>query len=178
MPRKTDKDQIDIEEFTSDEPSLDPLAGISIFRATELDLPAIYFCLQGYMKERRHAFPECNIKDSIRWGQSIIDNGIILVAVKDGKVVGSTAGVVQEFQWNRAFKYIHGDWLWVTPEYRQIGLGTKLVAALQEVSDKSKIPLIMGAIWGFSPEVLDDLKMKLGFSFVGGNYVYMPQAAE
>jgi len=117
-------------------------------------------------------------KNCIDWAKRIMENGVILVAIKDEKIVGSHAISISRHDWNNKAQYLHGAWLWVHPDFRGSGLGKDLIKAAQDAARNYKVPLMLGAIWGFKPEVLEKIQTDLGFAPAGANYIWFPPTPE
>jgi GNAT superfamily N-acetyltransferase len=151
-----------------------PAGVISFRRATARDLTQLYDCLLHYFDELSFAYPGVNETDVVTWGLGVVNGGGCIVAECDGKIIGSVGMEVSTFPWNRANRYLNSVWLFVVPEFRKGGTGIRLMKLAKDIAKSNEMPVMLGEVFGFEPELLGKIKQVLGFKHVGGNYIWIP----
>jgi ribosomal protein S18 acetylase RimI-like enzyme len=115
--------------------------GITVRSAAEVDLPALGR-MGAALARLHHAWDEARfmlpdeVERGYRWwlGEELRNpEAVVLVAERDGKVVGYAYGRLEERDWN-ALLDPHGGFhdLWVDEEARQAGAGRMLAEAMIE----------------------------------------------
>jgi GNAT superfamily N-acetyltransferase len=107
---------------------------------------------------------------------NVLTNGRALLALQDGRLVGSLGLRIDSFFWSGT-PYVGDVWFYVLPGARSFPLFKALLEAAQGWAkglggDKpGLVPLMFGTVNADEIERLDELYRKVGFSRIGGMYV-------
>lgn len=63
----------------------------------------------------------------VKLGRLLLDQGVLLVAEREGKLVGLIGLIVAAFPFNEAYRTAHEVLWWVDPEERETGAGVALL---------------------------------------------------
>lgn len=167
---------------------------IDIRRGTVYDLFACELLLAKGLEESKGLLPDYDQLAFFHKSLNLLDSGCVFVARelvddKRERIVGCLALNPEEFSWNSSAKVLRSVHYYVLPAYRPRTLedGKTLVAeALRDagcaLADLSGMPLIIEQLHQVGPDnraaAKDRMFERAGMSYVGGNYVYLPQRAE
>lgn len=97
--------------------------------------------------------------------QALIDDGVLLVAERLGKIVGSVGSYVGPFLFNKNHKASTEVVWWVHPDERKTGVGDALLTALEKQA-KAKGALVNTMVrLNSSPSYVDDYYESKGYKF-------------
>lgn len=105
-----------------------------------------------------------------QWILKILRDGFIAVADLNGRIVG--AACASPFQPPWSLKWVLDmEFYYVMPQFRGDGVSESLMRAVEQWSDKVKLPIHFGIRTGEKPDVKDRMMKMAGWIYVGGNYV-------
>jgi RimJ/RimL family protein N-acetyltransferase len=98
-------------------------------------------------------------------------SGVVFIAEKDGKPIGSICGIVSTNLWFPKEKDLTELFWWVTPEHRGSSAALRLLKALQDYAkDEPSIQRLIMTRESVSP-ICEDVYTKRGFELKESNYV-------
>lgn len=149
---------------------------IAIRAATAIDNVAIYRLLLRYFEElpKEIPYPRPVETPTVAWILGLIARQGVVVLETEGRIIGSAALEVDRFAWNPMTEHLHGHWLYVAPEFRKGGAGAKLIETVKDVARRNGKNVMVGAIWGYEPELMDRMFAMKGFVRVGSAYLWSP----
>lgn len=122
------------------------------------DMGQAFFVETGWNK---HA--EFDVQSYARTVAALIEHGVLLVAEKDGRVVGMAAAGVAPAWWNKNVLTAQELWWYVEPDHRK-GLGGQLMDALEAaVTDLGVMLFSMSAEEGLRSKALTRLYRARGY---------------
>lgn len=90
-------------------------------------------------------------------------DGVMLVAEKDGEVVGMACLHVEPFLFNPSVVIAHELVYWIEPEHRGGMMAARMLKAIEEACRAKGATTIRMATLSSSPEAADKLYMRAGF---------------
>ena len=96
-----------------------------IRRANVLDTSALIFMLNEMHKETEVDVPKINTHKLISKINDLLHKGLVLVSVKDNKIVGSIAGMAVNDWWSDEM-YMSDAWFYVFPNERKSTIAKNL----------------------------------------------------
>lgn len=141
------------------------------------DIPGILDGIDGYFSECAvEGYPPVNIDDARKILSDSITKALCIVADCSGQIVGSFGFRVVPWMWNSKKSFLLGDWLYVRPEFRDGGTGTRLIMAACEIADLNRCAFIFTLHTKFEKDLIGRVLQQHGFVHVGGNFVYFPNS--
>lgn len=151
---------------------------ISLRMARASDTTPLYRMLMGYFAEFMAFYPPPEEMPTIIWGLTVIQTGAVVLAVEQtdqGEVLIGVMGLERgNHPWAPSRQYFNTVWFYVIPERRKGGTANHLVKAAKDIAAANQIPLRMDYVWGLEPQKQDRYREIMGFSYAGGNYLWVP----
>lgn len=98
-----------------------------------------------------------------------IQTGIVLVATKDKKIIGSIGGIVAE-DWFSKNKVLGDLWFYVNKEERSSNTAVFLIKHFISAAKKAKLTVRLGHVYFGDLERKDKFYKKLGLTLIGQTY--------
>lgn len=153
---------------------------IGLRMARGSDATPLYNMLMGYFAEFMAFYPPPEEMPTIAWGLTVIQTGAVVLAVEqtdDGeKLIGCMGLERGAHPWAPRAQYFNTVWFYVIPERRTGGTANHLVKAAKDIAEANQIPLRMDYVWGLEPSKQDRYREIMGFTYAGGNYLWVPPA--
>ena len=96
----------------------------------------------------------------------MIDKGIVLVAGKEGKIIGSQAGNLASDWWSEE-KFLSDVWFFVHPNNRKSRAAIKLVKCFIKIGKELKVKVKLGHVYSGDMDRKDNFFNRLGFVKAG-----------
>ncbi len=96
----------------------------------------------------------------------MIDKGIVLVAEKEGKIIGSQAGNLSSDWWSEE-KFLSDVWFFVHPNNRKSRAAIKLVKCFIKIGKELKVKVKLGHVYSGDMDRKDNFFNRLGFVKAG-----------
>jgi RimJ/RimL family protein N-acetyltransferase len=96
----------------------------------------------------------------------LINNGVVKVALADGKVVGGIGGIVVPNPWNTQHKLMQELFWWVAEEFRGTSVGLRLLHAFENSFEGTKVLSVLP-----QTPIKKDMLTKLGYSIKEYSFV-------
>tara|TARA_R110002020_G_scaffold299019_1_gene514797 strand:+ start:162 stop:596 length:435 start_codon:yes stop_codon:yes gene_type:complete len=141
-----------------------------IRRANVLDTSALIFMLNEMHKETEVEVPKINTHKLINKINDLLHRGLVLVAVKDNKIVGSIAGMEVTDWWSDE-KYISDTWFYVFPNERKSNFAKNLCIDFIKIAKEAKLKIRLGHIFSGDLERKDNFYSKLDLVKIGSTYM-------
>jgi hypothetical protein len=141
-----------------------------IRRANVLDTSALIFMLNEMHKETEVEVPKINTHKLINKINDLLHRGLVLVAVKDNKIVGSIAGMEVTDWWSDE-KYIADTWFYVFPNERKSNFAKNLCIDFIKIAKQAKLKVRLGHIFSGDLERKDKFYSKLDLVKIGSTYM-------
>jgi len=141
-----------------------------IRRANVLDTSALIFMLNEMHKETEVEVPKINTHKLINKINDLLHRGLVLVAIKDNKIVGSIAGMEVTDWWSDE-KYISDTWFYVFPNERKSNFAKNLCIDFIKIAKEAKLKVRLGHVFSGDLERKDNFYSKLGLVKVGSTYM-------
>ena len=140
--------------------------------ASPFDISSIAALLVVMHKEAEFELGKINSEKLISNINELIHRGIVLVAVEDGRVVGTIAGK-QGLDWWSDEKYFADLWFYVSPDSRSSKVAISLVKMfIEEIKSISpEIKIRLGHIFSGNCGRKDNFFERLGFKKAGSVFV-------
>ena len=141
-----------------------------IRRANVLDTSALIFMLNEMHKETEVEVPKINTHKLINKINDLLHRGLVLVAIKDNKIVGSIAGMEVTDWWSDE-KYIADTWFYVFPNERKSNFAKNLCIDFIKIAKQAKLKVRLGHIFSGDLERKDKFYSKLDLVKIGSTYM-------
>lgn len=115
---------------------------------------------------KKYASFEDSVQGWLQWvSKCILEPGpLCLVAESEGKAVGFLLGFPSQMYWNPAVKVFLETAMWVTPDFRSMGLGGKLVDEMVAHAKRLGIDIVFGgATTEYNTKKTSQLWLSKGF---------------
>lgn len=145
---------------------------IVIKRAKPLDVVKVARLLYQAYDEQEGMYPEPNELMVLNWVTGIMNEGHILIAEKEGRVIGSIGISNYRFPWSEKW-YLYVDWLFVSKGFREGGVFEALMTALHSLADMNKAPIFGGISSGKDARLKDRMMKMKGYTYLGGQFLRM-----
>jgi hypothetical protein len=96
----------------------------------------------------------------------MVDKGIVLVAEKEGKIIGSQAGNLSSDWWSEE-KFLSDVWFFVHPNNRKSRAAIKLVKCFIKIGKELKVKVKLGHVYSGDMDRKDNFFNRLGFVKAG-----------
>ncbi len=103
----------------------------------------------------------------------LFTNGLILVAERDGKIVGSI-GVGPKQWWFSDRWFLGDDWIFVSEKHRKSRIAVQMLRKIKEFADKTGLPLGV-SVFSFNQVSRKSKLFRRYFTPVGETYFYFPK---
>lgn len=144
---------------------------MNIRPATAADLPDIVLMgAQFYATTSYAAYADYDPDSATAMGFFLLDNGVLLVAEIDDKLIGMVGLVVGSFPFNRDIKTAHEVMWWVNENARHSGAGIALLKAVEPACRAAGVAAIQMLHLENSPPQAKMLYEKLGYQFTESCY--------
>lgn len=144
---------------------------VIIRKADGFDAPILGVLMQEWLKETNFQYPGVCPYSHV-WLANFIFTQICFVAEKEGKVIGAIGMKYANFPWNNEYFALFCEFLMVLPQYRTDNVAVKLIKAVKQLSDETKLPVFLGIMTGLLAEKKDRFLETCGFEYAGSNFVY------
>lgn len=104
-------------------------------------------------------------------GRILIEQGVLLVAERDGRLVGMVGLVVAPFMFNHRVRTAHEVMWWVDPDEREGGAGAALLRAIEPACRAKDVRAIQMLHLATSPPQAALLYRRLGFVHSESSYM-------
>lgn len=105
--------------------------------------------------------------------ESIVKGRCIIGEMADGSIGGLIAVTPQRFPHSTRI-FLADSWYYVTPAARSSGLARRLLEGARDYAAKCRLPAIFQPMAGTDPVKVDRFYSILGFTRVGGVYLWRP----
>jgi len=99
-----------------------------------------------------------------------LHQGVILIAQKDDKVVGSIGGVIVSDWWSDE-KHLSDLWFYVSPSCRKSKAAVLLSKGFIKIAKEAKLPVRLGHVFSGDVDRKDKFFERLGMNKAGSLYV-------
>ena len=99
-----------------------------------------------------------------------LHQGVILIAQKDDKVVGSIGGVIVSDWWSDE-KHLSDLWFYVSPSCRKSKAALLLSKGFIKIAKEAKLPVRLGHVFSGDVDRKDKFFERLGMNKAGSLYV-------
>lgn len=142
-----------------------------IRRATKTDVDRIVeLCKRFYHTTEYIKFASYNEASIKELTNALIENGVVLVAVLEGVVVGVVGMVLTPFPFNQDVIGAYEIVFYVEPEAQGMGVGQQLLAEVAPVCRESGATLVQMVHLHTSPPLVSKLYEKLGYHYTEACY--------
>jgi RimJ/RimL family protein N-acetyltransferase len=134
---------------------------IRLYQNDEKDYPSLAEMYRGFEpKEWSQGLPPRLEQKREEWLRHVVDKGINLLAIMEGKLVGHAA--LFEIKRGRDYEYL----TFVHQDYQDRGIGTALSQAMRDLAREMECSTIWLAVAAINRKAIHVYK-KVGFCFVG-----------
>jgi len=137
-----------------------------IRRAVPDDIPEVYKLLIAMHDGVKIPVGEISEGKLLHMIKHMIEKGIVLLAVKDGKIVGSQAGKFSSDWWSEE-KFFADIWFFVHPDSRKSRAAIKLVKCFIKIGKELKVRVKLGHVYSGDIDRKDEFFNRLGFVKAG-----------
>jgi GNAT superfamily N-acetyltransferase len=127
--------------------------------------------IQAY-DEPGNLYPEPNELMVLNWVTEMMNEGFVVVAEKEGRVLGSVGVSNYRFPWSEKW-YLSIDWMYVLKGFRDGGVFEALLKRLHAFADERKAPIYAGISSGNDPRLKDRMMQMKGYTYLGGQFIRM-----
>jgi GNAT superfamily N-acetyltransferase len=132
--------------------------------ATEADVPAITAMARKFYGTTAYANFTPMSDDTVSGlARTMIDSGVMLVADRDGELVGMAGLFVGPFLFNNAIKTAHEVVWWVDPDAQGMGAGKALLGAIEPACRARDVHAIQMVHLSTSPPQAAALYERMGY---------------
>jgi len=150
---------------------------IQVRRAQPKDIVNIAKLLQSGWNEQTVEYAPIDDVCGYRWILGILEEGFVVVADLDGRIVGTACANPYRPLWSLMW-LIDVEFLYVLPSFRRDGIAESLMRAVEGFADKHKAALSFGLQTGDKPLVKDRMMQIAGWQYVGGNFLRAARGQE
>jgi predicted N-acetyltransferase YhbS len=143
---------------------------IVIRKAKPLDAVKIVRLLLPAYEEMGGYYPEPNELLTLNWITGLLNEGHVIVAEKEGRVIGSVALSNYRFPWSEKY-YLYVDWLFVSRAFRAEGVFEALMQVVHTFADDQDAPIYGGISAGKDARLKDRLMQMKGYTYLGGQFM-------
>lgn len=140
--------------------------------ATIADLPGIMDLLKAMHAE--NGILRLSVAKTEAKARHALENGFVVVAVDQGKIVGSVAVLVGDFSWYSEERIVVDLWMFVHPKARRgLRVFNQLMTAFRAYKDALNLPLMTAVVSPKDSARKSDLYRRL-LTSVGETFIEMP----
>jgi predicted N-acetyltransferase YhbS len=146
---------------------------ILIRKAKPLDAVKIVRLLWQAYEEDGNLYPEPTEVLALNWVVGMLNEGHVIVAEKEGRLVGSVAVSNYRFPWSEKW-YLYVDWLFVSKGFREGGVFEGLMKSVHDFADSQGdrgAPIFGGISSGKDARLKDRLLQMKGYHYLGGQFI-------
>ncbi len=147
---------------------------IKVRRAEPKDIVNIAKLLSGGWNQQTLQFAPIDDACGYRWILGILEEGFVVVADLNGRIVGTACANPYRPQWSRQW-LMDMTFLYVLPAFRRDGVAEKLIQAVTNFADKHGAGLTFGIETLDKPLIKDRLLKIAGWIYTGGNFLRPPK---
>ena len=147
---------------------------IKVRRAEPKDIVNIAKLLKGGWRQQTLQFAPIDDACGYRWILSILEQGFVVVADLNGRIVGTASAEPYRPNWSRKW-LMDMSFLYVLPSFRRDGIAEKLIQAVTNFADKHGAGLTFGIETMDKPLIKDRLLKIAGWTYAGGNFLRPPK---
>jgi ribosomal protein S18 acetylase RimI-like enzyme len=145
---------------------------VTIRPAHETDLPeAVAMAARFYATTAYTGIADFNPDSAEKLGRLLLDQGVLLVAERDDKLVGVIGLVIAPFPFNETRKTAHEVLWWVEPEHRDSGAGVELLREMVQACQYRGATAIQMLCLATSPPQAAALYERMGFIHSESSYL-------
>ena len=141
-----------------------------IRKATVLDISSIIFMLNTMHKETEIDVPKINSFKLVTKVNEVLHTGIVLVAIKDNKLLGSIGGIITTDWWSEE-KHLSDIWFYVFKDARKSNIAKNLIVDFIKIGKQAKMKIRLGHIFSGDVDRKDKFYERLGLVKAGSTYV-------
>lgn len=143
---------------------------VEIRQATIHDVPRIFRLLE-YLHEETGDANLFDIEEPVlgQYIMHVVATSFCLVALVDGKLVGSIGLMGQRNYWSSRM-YLQDTWWYVHESFRDTPAAAKLFLGAMEFAKTNKAPIKLMQGTGLDTDKFDKMLVKRGFSKLGSSY--------
>jgi len=119
--------------------------------------------------EANTIYPPYNKQIGARYLKGLIDQDLVLLLVKDKKIIGTIGGNITRWWWSES-KMLINTFFFVKKEHRTFENAKKLIMGFNQIAEKNLVPMILATSDAKDMERKDMLFEKLGFRKLGSQY--------
>jgi N-acetylglutamate synthase-like GNAT family acetyltransferase len=142
---------------------------INYRKATLDDVRPIRNLLLNWLKESPLNLGKPNTGKGDAYIHDIIYNHFVIVAEKEGKIIGTISLVLGDM-WYTDKKFYRVNWLYVDNKKRNSRIAKKLLEYVKEYVKITKMPLILEMTQGHDIDRKHQWLMRQNFEYLGGTY--------
>lgn len=150
---------------------------IIVKQAKPLDAVKIARLLYQAYDEQEGMYPEPNELMVLNWVTGLLNEGYVLIAEKENRVIGSVAVSNYRFPWSEKW-YIYVDWLFISRSFREGGVFDALMKAVHAFADEKKAPIFGGVSSGKDARLKDRMMQMKGYHYLGGQFMRLEAGAD
>ena len=142
---------------------------INYRKATLDDVRPIRNLLLNWLKESPLNLGKPNTWKGDAYIHDIIYNHFVIVAEKNGKIIGTISLVLGDM-WYTDKKFYRVNWLYVDNKKRNSRIAKKLLEYVKEYAKITRMPLILEITQGHDIDRKHQWLMRQNFEYLGGTY--------
>lgn len=147
------------------------MSDLVIRPAVETDMPdALEMAARFYATTSYTSIADYSYASAAKLGRMLLDEGVLLVAARDEKLVGVIGMIVAPFPFNESVKTAHEVLWWVDPEERDTGAGVALLRAMVPACQGRGAKAIQMLHLSNSPPQAGALYERMGFAHTESLY--------
>tara|TARA_R110000823_G_scaffold201344_3_gene332214 strand:- start:181 stop:618 length:438 start_codon:yes stop_codon:yes gene_type:complete len=139
-------------------------------RANLFDVSAITAMLIEMHNDAEIKLTSVNTEKLVNKINEALHQGVILIAQKDDKVVGSIGGVIVSDWWSDE-KHLSDLWFYVSPSCRKSKAAVLLSKGFIKIAKEAKLPVRLGHVFSGDVDRKDKFFERLGMNKAGSLYV-------
>tara|TARA_R110000822_G_scaffold290479_1_gene412513 strand:- start:597 stop:1034 length:438 start_codon:yes stop_codon:yes gene_type:complete len=139
-------------------------------RANLFDVSAITAMLIEMHNGAEIKLTSVNTEKLVNKINEALHQGVILIAQKDDKVVGSIGGVIVSDWWSDE-KHLSDLWFYVSPSCRKSKAAVLLSKGFIKIAKEAKLPVRLGHVFSGDVDRKDKFFERLGMNKAGSLYV-------
>lgn len=147
---------------------------IKVRRAEPRDIVNIAKLLKDGWNQQTLQFAPIDDACGYRWILSILEQGFVVVADLNGRIVGTACASPYRPEWSLTW-LMDMAFLYVLPSFRRDGVAEKLIQAVTNFADKHGAGLTFGIETLDKPLIKDRLLKIAGWTYSGGNFLRPPK---
>tara|TARA_R110002126_G_scaffold232423_1_gene376856 strand:+ start:528 stop:965 length:438 start_codon:yes stop_codon:yes gene_type:complete len=139
-------------------------------RANLFDVSAITAMLIEMHNDAEIKLTSVNTEKLVNKINEALHQGVILIAQKDDKVVGSIGGMIVSDWWSDE-KHLSDLWFYVSPSCRKSKAAVLLSKGFIKIAKEAKLPVRLGHVFSGDVDRKDKFFERLGMNKAGSLYV-------